>query len=66
VSFFPADSESSAPAIAICEQCPVSSECLDYAIRHRIQHGVWGGVDESGLKRMIRQRPSSRRTPPAA
>ena len=31
------------PAIAICNTCDVTVECLDYAIRNGIRHGVWGG-----------------------
>ena len=25
--------------------CPVKAECLDYAMRHGIKHGIWGGLD---------------------
>jgi WhiB family redox-sensing transcriptional regulator len=28
---------------AICDECPVQRDCLDYAIRWREPHGVWGG-----------------------
>jgi WhiB family redox-sensing transcriptional regulator len=28
---------------SICESCPVQAECLDYALRWREPHGVWGG-----------------------
>lgn len=31
----------------VCRACPVSVECLDYALFHREQHGVWGGMSES-------------------
>ena len=33
-------------AKSICRQCPVASQCLDYAIRTREPHGVWGGLNE--------------------
>lgn len=31
-------------AKAICAQCPVSVECLDYADEHGISSGIWGGM----------------------
>lgn len=33
-------------AKAICAGCPVRAECLDYAMRIREQHGIWGGLNE--------------------
>ncbi len=33
-------------AKAICAGCQVRGECLDYAIRIREQHGIWGGLNE--------------------
>jgi len=29
---------------AICAECPVSAECLDYAYREGEREGVWGGL----------------------
>ena len=31
-------------ARAICSRCPVKAECLDYAIRHACEYGIWGGT----------------------
>jgi WhiB family redox-sensing transcriptional regulator len=28
----------------VCARCPVRSECLDFALRTRQMHGVWGGT----------------------
>jgi len=28
----------------ICGTCEVTAECYSYAIRHRISHGIWGGI----------------------
>lgn len=36
-----------ASAKAICKTCPVQSECLDYALQIREQHGIWGGLSEA-------------------
>ena len=33
-------------AKAICDGCGVRVECLDYALRIREQHGIWGGLNE--------------------
>ncbi|MEU7000820.1 WhiB family transcriptional regulator [Nonomuraea sp. NPDC046570] len=32
-------------AKAVCRRCPVRGACLDYALRTRQAHGVWGGTD---------------------
>ena len=41
--FFPHTGETSKPAKQICEECDVIQECLDWAIEHKVQYGVWGG-----------------------
>jgi len=33
-------------AKAICEECSVIAECLEYALEIREQHGIWGGLNE--------------------
>jgi WhiB family redox-sensing transcriptional regulator len=33
-------------AKAICAACPVRRPCLDYALRIREPHGIWGGLNE--------------------
>lgn len=40
-------------AKAICAQCEVATECLDYAIRTREPHGVWGGLNEVERRQLI-------------
>lgn len=32
-------------AKAICRDCPVYIECLEYALAERIEFGVWGGLN---------------------
>jgi WhiB family redox-sensing transcriptional regulator len=34
-------------AKAICASCPVRRACLDYAVRIREPHGIWGGLNEA-------------------
>jgi WhiB family redox-sensing transcriptional regulator len=33
-------------AKVICSRCPVRGECLDFALRVREPHGIWGGLTE--------------------
>lgn len=46
-------------AIYLCGGCPVRSECLDYALRGREAHGVWGGANLKMRKAMLRRRFNS-------
>ena len=39
-----------------CSACPVQMECLDYAIRWNIQHGIWGGMGPKTRKLYARRR----------
>ena len=55
-SFFPSNSLGVDDAQRLCAECPVRPECLDYALLHRIDHGVWGGTSERERHRIIRQR----------
>jgi len=45
-------------AKAICDQCMVRAECLDYAIRIREPHGIWGGMNEVERKILLDRRAS--------
>ena len=40
-------------AKAICADCPVRRECLDYAIRVREPFGIWGGLNETERRTLI-------------
>lgn len=40
----------------ICRNCPVQTDCLDYALRIRESHGIWGGLNEFERKQLIHQR----------
>ena len=40
----------------ICAGCVVREECLDYAIKNREPHGIWGGLNESERKQLLERR----------
>ena len=42
-----------ARAKAICATCPVRDPCLEYALRIREPHGIWGGMSESERRPLI-------------
>ncbi|MER6443083.1 WhiB family transcriptional regulator [Streptomyces sp. NPDC001185] len=44
-------------AKALCTGCPVRTECLSYALDHRIEHGIWGGMTERERRALLRRRP---------
>lgn len=52
--FFPIRGEPSAEAKAICVDCPVRVECLGYAVRWGITHGIWGGLSARERHRLDR------------
>ena len=54
--FFPSDGAGVEDARALCASCPVKEPCLEYALRNRIDHGVWGGTSERERRRILRQR----------
>lgn len=35
--------EAALPGMALCRECPVQRECLDFAIKRKMDFGVWGG-----------------------
>jgi WhiB family transcriptional regulator, redox-sensing transcriptional regulator len=54
--FFPSDGLGVEAAQRVCATCPVRVECLEYALEHRIEHGVWGGASERERRRILRRR----------
>jgi WhiB family transcriptional regulator, redox-sensing transcriptional regulator len=40
-------------AKAICATCSVREPCLDYAVRIREPHGIWGGLNELERKSLL-------------
>ena len=43
-------------AKTICRTCPVRPDCLQYALRIREPHGIWGGLNEAERKQLL-ERP---------
>lgn len=54
--FFPKDGTGVIAAQNICARCEVAAECLDYAIAHHVDHGIWGGKSERERRRIARER----------
>lgn len=55
-TFFPSDGVGVEVARRICDGCPVQQRCLEYALRNRIDHGVWGGTSERQRRRILKSR----------
>ena len=55
-TFFPSDGAGVEAARRICASCPVQGPCLEYALEHRIDHGVWGGCSERERRRILKRR----------
>jgi WhiB family redox-sensing transcriptional regulator len=43
-------------ARALCQVCPVQTDCLEHALAAREPHGIWGGHNEFERKRLQRRR----------
>lgn len=54
--WFPTGREDPTEAKAVCARCPVRDECLEYALRFNVKHGVWGGLTEPERRRLARDR----------
>lgn len=44
-----------AEAKAVCAGCPVEQTCRDYALRHHIKYGLWGGTTERERRAIRKQ-----------
>ena len=52
--WFPEKGGSSKEAKAICRECPVRAECLEYALETQQRFGIWGGRSERERRRLLR------------
>ena len=57
----PSEPDGYMQARLICGSCPVSAECLQDAVRHKSQVGMFGGWTPQERKRGRRQPPSPQR-----
>lgn len=54
--FFPMPGGSPERAKAVCRRCPLQDRCLQWALRHRQEWGVWGGLSAEQRRRMLTKR----------
>jgi WhiB family transcriptional regulator, redox-sensing transcriptional regulator len=45
-TWYPEKGGSTATAKKACKVCPVTAECLNYALEHDERFGIWGGMSE--------------------
>lgn len=51
-AFFPEKGGSTKEAKKVCQRCPVTKECLQYALDNDERYGVWGGMSERERRRL--------------
>lgn len=54
--FFPPRGASTAEPKAVCRECVVRTECLEYALAAGEHHGIWGGRSEQERRGMRARR----------
>lgn len=50
-------------AVSLCKKCPVSGECLAYALKYREAFGIWGGLTAPERTKLARELAGGRRKP---
>lgn len=53
--WFPDIGENTRAAKRICADCPVTDQCLEYALASDERFGVWGGLDAGERRRIVRR-----------
>lgn len=64
--FFPQRGESTSEAKAVCAQCEVRLDCLEYALGGERTFGIWGGLSVGERKRLRKTRNAARRAAAAS
>ena len=54
--FFPERGGSTVKAKAICKECKVREECLEFAVERKERFGIWGGKSERERRAIRRER----------
>ena len=54
--FFPEKGGTTEPAKAICRQCTVQAECLNWAMTNREEFGIWGGLSPNEREALRKRR----------
>ncbi len=61
--FFPRqESQAEKDIVGFCRgskdgfECPVKNECLVFALKHNLDHGVWGGTTEVERRKIRRHK----------
>lgn len=67
--FFPVGNSADAyhqadAAKAVCARCPVMEQCGRWAIRNRVEHGVWGGMSENDRRKVLKILAERNASPP--
>lgn len=67
INFHSEDPEVVSKALAMCSECPVKRQCLQFALNSYERFGVWGGRTEVELRKALsidqRGAPVLRKTP---
>ena len=53
--WYPENSSPSWEAKRLCRNCPVVTECLDYALDNKEMFGIWGGLSPRERQRVRRE-----------
>jgi WhiB family transcriptional regulator, redox-sensing transcriptional regulator len=53
--FFPERGGSTKAARALCSECCVKAECLEYALERKEAFGVWGGTSERDRRKIRKE-----------
>ena len=54
--FYPPTDREAGRAKAVCAECPVRQDCLEFALTVREKEGVWGGLTAVERQRLVRRR----------
>jgi len=54
--FYPQRGDSTAAPKAVCRECLVSEECLEFALANGEKFGIWGGRSERERRKLRRLR----------